>query len=206
MSEKQISKECRELAAIAYGEASPKDVELEMFAIAAVMLRQRDARGYKDICTFVTKDKTYSFVVRDGNVRYKKMMKADEAEIAKDEGMSMAVKAANNALSGGEDHSNGAYFWDGADIKSNYKKHAKVKLGIKFTDPKHNIYGIKESQSIVIKYKTEKHKMKGKVVSTTKTEVDRYENVYDSTAGYGGTIFWKFNRAYVRVTGAREYI
>ncbi len=75
-----------------------------------------------------------------------------------------------------------------------------------FTDPAHNIYEIQESQSIVIKYKYEKHKAKGKVISTTKTEVDRYENVYDSTAAYGGTIFWKFNRAYVRVTGAREYI
>ncbi len=206
MSGEQISKECRELAAIAYGEASPKNVELEMFAIASVMLRQRDARGYNDISTFVTKDKTYSFVVRDGNVRYKKMMKAGAEEIATDAGMSMALKAANNALSGGKDHSNGAYFWDGADIKSNYKKHAKIKLGIKFTDPEHNIYEIEESQSIVIKFKYERHKTKGKVVSTTKTEVDRYENVYDSTAAHGGTIFWKFSRAYVRVTGAREYI
>lgn len=34
---------------------------------------------------------------------------------------------------------------DGADIKSNYTKHQKVKDGIHFGDPSHNIYNIKES-------------------------------------------------------------
>ncbi|WP_404654339.1 hypothetical protein [Raoultella terrigena] len=53
--------------------------------------------------------------------------------------MSNALVAARNALIDGPDLSNWAYFWDGVDIKLNYSKHFKVKHGIKFTDPIHNI-------------------------------------------------------------------
>jgi hypothetical protein len=33
----------------------------------------------------------------------------------------------------------------------------------------------------------------------------RYDHVYESTAAYGGTIFWKFNPEYVRLNHAKEY-
>lgn len=109
MSAEKLDGELHELGAIAYGEASHKaNVKEEMYAIASVMLRQRDARGYKTIRKFVTGDKTFSFIVKDGNVRYKKMMKASAGEIAKDEGMAMGLEAARNALANGVDHSNGA--------------------------------------------------------------------------------------------------
>lgn len=118
----------------------------------------------------------------------------------------MAILAAINALEGGVDKSNGAYFWDGADIKSNYKHHFKVRRGIKFTDPSHNIYGIQESTKIVIKYKTTKVKNTGTgKVSITRVEVGRYDQQYDSTAAYGGTIFWKFNPQFLDVTHGWEY-
>ena len=150
-----ISKEARILAAMAYGEASPKDVPEEIGAIAYVLVRQRDARGYSDMSTFVTSDKTFSFVVKDGNARYKKFMNAMEAEIAKDPGMTAALNAARQALANeGTDFSNGGYFWDGADIKSNYNNHFKVKHGIQFSDPAHNIYEIKDSTKLVIITKT----------------------------------------------------
>jgi hypothetical protein len=35
--------------------------------------------------------------------------------------------------------------------------------------------------------------------------VARYDHVYDSTAAQGGTIFWKNNDDYMRITGAKEY-
>ena len=61
-------------------------------------------------------------------------------------------------------YSNGAYFWDGADIKPNYATHFKVRHGIKFTDPAHNIYDIKESTTTTVNlYKTTKKKVGGKV-------------------------------------------
>lgn len=55
----------------------------------------------------------------------------------------LRFNSAKQALaSDGKDLSSGGYFWDGADIKSNYKNHFKVKHGIRFSDPSHNIYGI----------------------------------------------------------------
>lgn len=59
--------------------------------------------------------------------------------------MSAAVAGATNALAEAPlDDANGAYFWDGADIKTNYAHHDKVLGGVHFTDPKHNLYNIKD--------------------------------------------------------------
>jgi hypothetical protein len=200
-----LNEETRLLAAMAYGEASAQDVPEEMSALASVIVRQRNARGYQDLMNFTKNEKSFSFVVADGNVRYKRLMKASEAEIAKDPGMTAAVAAATNALAGGKDLSNGAYFWDGADIKSNYKNHFKVGQGIHFGDNAHNIYAINESTVLVIKKKITIRKKHGKVISETEVEVGRYDHVYISTAAYGGTIFWKFNPEYVRLSHAKEF-
>jgi len=201
----KLDKQTRLLAAMAYGESSTKDVPEEMSALASVLVRQRDARGYSDIATFAKSDRTFSFVVADGNARYKRLMNASESEIAKDPALNAAVSAAKNALSGGPDLSNGAYFWDGADIKSNYKNHFKVRQGIRFGDSSHNIYSIDESKVLVIKTKTTIKKKDGKVVDKSVVEVGRYDHVYLSTAAHGGTIFWKFNPDYVELNHAKEY-
>jgi hypothetical protein len=199
-----LDKQVRQLAAMAYGEASVGNDENEIFSLASVLVRQRDARGYDDISTFAKSEKSFSFVTSDGNHRYKKLMNAKESEIEKDEGMKTAIAAARNALSGGQDRSNGAYFWDGADIKSNYQNHFKVKQGIKFTEPSHNIYDIKESTKLIIIHKTIK-KANGKKISIEKQEIGRYDHVYDSTAAHGGTIFWKFNPNYTELTRSKEF-
>lgn len=204
--ENKLSDEMRMLAAMAYGEGSTEDDMEEMYALASVMRRQQLARGYASVKEFGTSDKTFSFVTNDGNPRYNKFMKASDAQIAKDLGMSTAVKAAENAFAGGVDHSNGAYFWDGADIKTKYKTHFKVRHGIKFTDPKHNIYGIKESTMTTVNlYKTTKKRVNGKVV-TEKTLVDSADHVYESTAAHGGTIFWKQSSHYLNVTKSKEWL
>lgn len=201
----KLDRETRQLAAMAYGEASSRNVADEMRALASVLVRQRNARGYKDIPTFAASDPTFSFVVGDGNGRYKRLMEASESDIAKDVGMTAAVQAAKNALAGGPDLSNGAYFWDGADIKTNYARHFKVRHGIKFTDTAHNIYGIGDSKKLVILKKTVVKKVKGKVVSKEEIELGRYDHIYQSTAAHGGTIFWKHNLEYMHVTRAKEY-
>jgi len=204
MTEK-LDSETRLLAAIAYGESSTKNVYEEMAALASVMMRQCKARGYKTILDFVANEKTFSFVVIDENKRYKKLMRAKEMDLAYDVSMSDAVKAARNAMSGGYDYSNGAFFWDGEDIKTNYKRHFKVRNGIRFSDPAHNIYDIKESARVVIKWKITKKKIKGKT-EVKKEELWRYDHVYESTAAYGGTIFWKQSSEYLRLTGSKEYL
>lgn len=202
----KLDKQIRQLAAMAYGEASCADDAEEMSAIASVLIRQRDARGYQDMATFAAQEPSFSFVVSDGNARYARLMNASENDIDKHAGMKAAVRAAINAVNGGPDKSNGAYFWDGADIKSNYQHHFKVRHGIKFSDPAHNIYGIVESTKIGIVYKSTKTKYAktGKIL-ITREEVDRYDHLYDSTAACGGTIFWKFNQHYLDVTHARNY-
>src|SRR5579863_9545271 len=98
-----LDAETRLLAAIAYGEASTSDVYEEMAALASVMLRQMKARGYSSIASFVAKEKSFSFVVGDGNKRYSKLMSATEFQINESAAMTDAVKAAKNALAGGTD-------------------------------------------------------------------------------------------------------
>jgi hypothetical protein len=201
-----LDAQTRQLAAMAYGEASTQNNSDEMMALASVLVRQRDARGYSDIATFASKERSFSYVVSDGNVRYQALMKASDKEIANNVGMQAAIAAAKNALSGGPDKSNGAYFWDGADIKTNYAYHAKVKRGIKITNPSHNIYGIRDSTKLVIQYRYVKTKNKktGKV-AVKQEEIARYDHLYESTAGIGGTIFWKFAQEYLNATHAKVY-
>jgi hypothetical protein len=202
---KKIDDETRILAAMAYGEASANDVAEEMSALASVLVRQRDARGYTNMSIFVSSDRTFSFVVQDGNKRYQKLMSSDEGQLEKDSGMSAAIAAAKNALAGGPDLSNGAYFWDGCDIKTNYNNHFKVRHGIKFSDPSHNIYKIAGSTKLIILTKTVVKKKKGKIISSEVSEVGRYDHIFDSTAAHGGTIFWKYSDEYLRVTRAKAH-
>ena len=202
--EKAIDAEVKLLACMAYGEGSTANDHDELFALASVLVRQRDARGYASMAAFTKGEPSYSYVIGDGNPRYNKMAKAGESAIRKDVGMSLAIAAAENALKGGPDLSNGAYFWDGGDIKTNYAKHFKVRHGIKFTDPAHNVYDIKESTKLVILTRTIKKRI-GKKVTTTKEEIGRYDHVYESTAGHGGTIFWKNSAGYLSTAGAKEY-
>lgn len=202
--EKTIDAEVKLLACMAYGEGSAANDRDEIFALASVLVRQRNARGYSTMSAFIKGEPSYSYVIGDGNPRYNKMSKASDAGIRKDSGMSLAIEAAENAMKGGPDLSNGAYFWDGGDIKINYAKHFKVRHGVKFTDPAHNVYDIKESTKLVILTRTVKKRI-GKKVTTTKEEIGRYDHVYESTAGHGGTIFWKNGSDYLSTAGAKEY-
>lgn len=190
------------LAALCYGESSSANEYEEMAAIANVFVRQAAARR-KNVSELIKSDPSYSFVVSDGNQRYNALLKASEKEIKNNKGMSVAVSAAENALDpAGRDYSNGAYFWDGADLKSNYKNHSKVRQGIKFSDPSHNIYSVQESTREVVVYWQVKNK-KGKIVKSK--ERGRYSYVYISTAAYGGTVFWKYSGDFLTVTGSKEY-
>lgn len=203
-AKKNLDDENRMLAAMAYGEASPLNDEKEMYALASVLERQRVARGYSSYKVFVDTDKSFSFVTSDGNPRYTAFMKAKDSDIQKNPGMLLAIAAAKNAKAGGVDYSNGAYFWDGSDIKEKYSSHFKVRHGVKIMDQTHNIYDIKNSQKLVILNKVVKKKVAGKTV-TEKIEVGRYDHVYESTAGHGGTIFWKQSLDYLNTTKAKPY-
>ena len=189
------------LAAVAYGESSAKDVYEEMAGIASVLVRQSDERD-QELETLLGPKGTFAFAASDGNPRTAAFRKASPHARAIDSGMALAIKAAHNAIDDGKDYSNGAYFWDGADIKTNYSNHAKVKLGIKFTGPKHNIYNIKES-SVNVTTHWQVPGKDGKLVDGK--ERGSYTYVYESTAAWGGTIFWRYGKDYLKATGSTEY-
>lgn len=189
------------LAAVAYGEASAGDVYEEMAAIASVVVRQRTARG-TTLQDLLGAGGTFAYAASDGNPRTAAFRKAKPADRIRNAGMASAITAARNALDGDKDFSNGAYFWDGADIKTNFAYHPKVKLSIKFTRPEHNIYKIKATSVDI----TTHWQIKDKDGKTVDGKVrGHYTHVYESTAAYGGTIFWKYNADFLKATGNKEY-
>jgi len=164
-----------------------------------VLVRQRKARGYASDSAFIKADKTFAFAAHDGSERYAKLMAATIDEINADAGMLAAVRGAINARSDTPtDHANGAYFWDGYDIRTNYEKHAKVLGGVQITDPKHNVVGIKSKavpgEAWWFDAKGNKTKSRGK-----------WQYKYDSTAGWGGTIFWKYNADFLKASGNKVH-
>ena len=194
-----LDNDTRTLAATAYGEGSAGNVFNEMAAIANVLVRQQKARGYKSISAFISADRNFAYAAHDGNERYTQLMKASESQISTSKGMADALKGAINALSPASvDYSGGAYFWDGADIESNYEKHAKVRGGIRFSDVAHNLYKIKEKEVPGEEWWRDNRGKKTKVRGQWKYK-------YESTAAWGGTIFWKYNQDFLSATGNKEY-
>lgn len=194
-----IDEDTRMLAATAYGEGSGQDLFEEMAAIANVIVKQRVARGYPTVSAFIRVDKTFAYAAHDGNARYAKLMAASDDEIEKHGGMAAAVRAARNALSASPiDYSKGAFFWDGADIKSNYANHPKVNAGIHFTDPSHNIYGIRAKDVPGEKWWEDAQGRPTKLRG-------RWNYKFESTVARGGTIFWKYNADFLKAAGNKEY-
>jgi hypothetical protein len=198
-----IDPQTKKLAAIAYGEASTADDPNEIGAIAWAVANRARAWDNKTISQLLVADKNYTYAIKDGNPRYNRLMDASDAAIAADKGMALALDAAKNALANtGCDPSNGAYWWDGTDFKTNYKKHPKVKDGFRISDPEHNIFNVEERSHLVVLYWQAKNK-KGVIVNTK--ERGRYSYVWESTAAYGSTIFWKHDADYLTATGGKAY-
>jgi len=195
--------ELLKLGGVAYGEASTKDVYEEMAGIASVVVRVKDARK-TTISNLLSGNSTYAFAASDGNSRHGKFMKASVDERNADTGMRYGVKAAINAITGGHDYSNGAYFWDGADIGTNYKNHAKIKKGFKFTDDSHRIYNVGGSPIADNELETQTtywYDKKGKATKVRGT----YTYTYETTAAWGGTIFSKKTSEYLKATGEKAH-
>ena len=183
MSEKNhhIDPDLKILIGGVLGESSLLNKFEEMAAIAAVLIRQKKSRGRDTWKEFVQNEKSFAFAFSDGNPRYKLVSDSSDSDVVEKEPMATAFKAVKHALEGGKDYSNGGYFWDGDDIKSNYKNHFKVKKGIHFSDSSHNIFDIKESRVNYQKYKTT-----GRGKDKKKELVKECDWVYESTAAYGG--------------------
>ncbi|ALV05687.1 hypothetical protein [Roseateles depolymerans] len=198
-----LDAQTRKLAAIAFGEASTANDPDEIGGIAWAVANRCRAWGGKTVDQLLTADPNYTYAVKDGNARYGQFMGATTAQIAADPGMKLAREWAENALaSRGKDPSNGAYWWDGKDFKTNFKNHPKVKDGFRFGDPSHNIFGVKEPvNDETVTYWTAK---KNGVLVNVK-ERGRYTAVWVSTAAHGSTIFWTHPQDYLTATGGKSY-
>ncbi|QIL83011.1 hypothetical protein G7047_26030 [Diaphorobacter sp. HDW4A] len=190
------------LAAIAYGEASTKDVYEELAAIANVVVRMMRARGYSAVRSFLTGDTTYAYGVK--STRYGVYSKASMAGITRSRGMMLALRAAENALSANPtDYSNGAFFWEGRDFADKVKggkSSQRYGRGFKFSKPEHNIYDMKDN----ILPKTTVY-WKDSHSKDTKRVRGEYEYAYETTAAYGGTIFIRYASQWVSATGGKEW-
>jgi len=204
MSADQLHADKRLLAAIAYGEASTANDSKEIGGIAFAVANRCRAWGSKTITALKVADPNYAYAWDGSNARFNRLMNASETAITKDTGMSLAIEWATSALSNkGDDPSNGAYWWDGLDFKTNYKNHRKVLDGFKFGDPTHNIFGVRERRrEVVIRWKV-RNRVTGKIVDSG--ERGRYDAVWVSTAAHGSTVFWKHPTEYINATGGKAY-
>jgi len=204
MPDEIIEDEVRLLAAIAYGEASIEDNENEIFGIAYAAANRARAWGGRSIKKMIDDDPNYTYAANGSNERFNLLNRSSVSDIEKSKAMSIAIKKAKEALAGtGTDPSNGAYWWDGVDFKTNYTNHPKVLKGFKYGDASHNIFGVEEKTKAVVLYWKVKDKKTGQEVNSK--ERGRYDHVFVSTAAHGKTIFWKFNPDYIRATGAKAY-
>ncbi|MFJ1469592.1 hypothetical protein [Massilia orientalis] len=195
----------KRLAAIAYGEASTLNDPDEISGIAFAVANRARAWGKKTVADLIQADPNYTYAINGKNRRYERFMKAGSTdEIDQDLGMKQALNAATKAWANdGSDPSNGAYWWDGVDFKTNYKNHPKVKDGFKFSDPAHNIFGVEENTFERILYWKVRNRKTGEEVNSK--ERGRFKAVWLSTAAHGKTIFWLHDPDYLITSGGKAY-
>lgn len=199
-----ISQEVRLLAAIAYGEASTANDPQEIGGIAFAVANRCRAWGGKSVAELRAADSNYSYAWNGSNDRFNKLMRTPDREIELNPGMKLAADWAQKALTNdGPDPSNGAFWWDGLDFKTNYACHRKVQAGFKWGDLSHNIFDVPEHRiEVIVRWKI-RNKKTGTIVDGG--ERGRYDSVWVSTAAHGGTVFWQHNPDYLKATGGKAY-
>lgn len=192
------------------GESSQLNLFEEMAAIASVFERQRIKRDCKDFVQFKRENHSFAFALTDKSERANLVMKASENDIKTKEPMATAYRAVMHVLSGGKDYSNGAFFWDGYDFKTN-PNHFKRKKGFKYSSASHNIFSVPEERKNPPYKKIKKTKINGVETTTVLAETDY---IYESTQAFSGTykkkgkdqltgtIFWKMNPVYIEYFNA----
>jgi hypothetical protein len=153
-------------------------------------------------------DKKHPERTRHPSVRYTRLhellKKSAFSEINKSRPLRVAVNAAINALNNkGHDPSNGAYWWDGLDLKLRHSSNARIQQGFKYGAPEHNIFNMEPITKVAILGWEVTHKKTGNTIASE--ELGRWDTVWISTAAYGKTIFWRLNPDYVKSTHAKEY-
>lgn len=173
------------MTAALYGETDEKNYTLEeMQAIGDVIMNRAELMGTTATEEIQKSDQVYGYYNNDSQgVTYRGRTSNSNARLKTSRNATITTM-----LGTSKGKSNGAYWWDGADIKSNM--HNK-EWGIHYTDPKHDIY---ETGDTTVGPFQERWQPSGK------NRGDPWNHKLDSTAAYGGTIFWKKNSNYQYVT------
>ena len=193
-----LDENIKKLAAIAYGEASTLNDPDEISGIAFAVANRARAWNEKTIAQLIQADPNYTYAINGKNIRYERFMKTKSTDdVSQDSGMKLALEAASKAWANdGPDPSNGAFWWDGVDFKTNYARHPKVKDGFRFGDKSHNIFNVDENRIERILYWKVRDRKTGKEVDSK--ERGRFSAVWVSTAAHGKTIFWLHDSDYLR--------
>lgn len=175
--------EAQLLAAIVYGEASVNSPFEEKAAIANAVIRKRDAYHYASVNELIAKHPGYSAAVSQQNARFRIIMCSNVEKEYPD-----LYIATQNALDpNGIDYANGGCYWDGYDLKSKGKAHLHYPMGYLFTNPSHNVLHIDSTPPMNIE-----------------GDVGRYNYTYQSTAGYGLTVFWKYTQEFISAQRVKQ--
>ena len=177
------------MTAALYGEGSSNVNLEEMQAIGDVIMNRAKSVGTHP----------YLIIQSDGQVNgwnpNSKKATLDGRTLNTDNKLVTARKATITTMQGSSRGlSNGAYFWDGEDIKSPKNPHSSV-WGYFYTDSAHDIYntGNKLFPEKTLYFELENGERGGKRGSFT--------HILDSTNAIGGTIFWKYNEDWKKATG-----
>lgn len=198
-----IDDETRLLSAIAYGEASTADNTNEISGVSHAVVNRAHAWG-KKVSEMIKADPGYTYAADGTNARFNLLKASTLTTINKNKGMKIAVNSAKEAIAGeGDDPSNGAYWWDGPDLKLLRASNSRIKWGFRYGDPSHNIYNMNEILKPVILYWRVKNKRTGAIENSK--ERGRFNSGYVSTAALGETIFWLYNPDYISTTGCKKY-
>lgn len=199
-----IDEDTQLLAAIAYGEASTEDNPEEVLGIAFAAANRARAWGNRKISAMLRADPNYTYAADGTNVRFNKLRTSSIAQLNKSLPMRTAVNASLNALNNsGHDPSNGAYWWDGIDLKQKKNVNPRINYGFKYGAQEHNIFEMSPIRKVVVVHWIVVNKKTGERVNGS--ERGRYDSTYISTAAHGKTIFWRYDPDYVKATGAKEY-
>ncbi len=175
--------ETKLLAAIVYAEASVHSNFKEKAAIANSIIRFRDSYHYQSVNELIAKKPSYSSAVKNRVIRYRLVMCSD-IEIEYPE----VYNAVKNALDpNGIDYANGGCFWDGYDLVTLGSKQPHYSKGYRFTDSLHDVLSIGDSEP-----------------ANRKGAGGSYDYTYESTAGYGKTVFWKYTKEFMKARGVKQ--
>lgn len=182
------------MAAALYGEGSSVNVNLEEMQGIGDVIKNR-AESMDTIAAYIIMEtdqvKGYNSTSRNAVSKGRYSNDNEKLNVARAATMTTFLGTSRGK-------SNGAYWWDGADIAITDpadKLFNKFRRSSGFTiDSAHNIYNIGNVYTKQVTTYYDNGNPRGS-----------YDHVYESTAGIGGTVFWKKSPEFKAASNRKEY-